>query len=343
MTSYQPYVSTSAINKPIPANPPIHPDSAKMISTANDWLLGGTPADASKEWIGPRQRCIYYRGDLSKLPRVDVYVNYIPGTGYRCVTKPISMPMPSWFLPILQGKAPTGISQDRNVILVDTATGDVWETWHLTPPGMASMNVTCSTTRWNAIICNHYPADVVSHTGYDGPLSPSPASASKIHYAAGLLVPEDFADLTVGSVIPHALTLTAHCGSNGTAHPKFVLPARGGDGVMAGGIPYGARVQLDPAIDVAKHTSVIAKPEPWRSGLIKILLTLQARGLILDDKSGGIGTGGLTACHPASVAQGSFPNFKYPWDAEGWSYANGIPYDLMQHFRVIDWTKWTGA
>lgn len=344
---YQPYTPASAINQKIPSSPTIHPSSASMISAANYWLLGGTSSDAYKEWVGPRQRAIYFRGDPSSLPQVPIYVNFVAGTGYVCASSPkMTMPMPSWFASILSSN---NVSQDRNVVIVDDTTGDVWETWHVTPPNMATQNVSCSTSRWNAIVANLYTADTVSHTGYDGSIYPfSPGAAAKIHYPAGLMVPEDFADLTVGSVIPHALRLTSKCGSTGATWPKFVLPARGGDGRSSIGIPYGARVQLNPSLNIETWPSVLTKSQPWRGALIKILKTLQVYGLILTDGTAGTGAGGLEAAHPSSVVQGTYnggTGFKYPWDTAGygWSYKNGIPYDLMSHFRVIDWNVWTGA
>lgn len=344
--AYRPYVDTSTYNTPIPASPPIHPLSSQMISGANYWLLGGTAQDQYKEWLGPRWRTLYWRGDVSTLPTVPVYVNFKSGTGYVCATTPkLNMPMPASFANILQGNSAHPVSGDLIVTIVDTVTGDEWEAWKITPPGMASQNISCNNARWNAITCNYFPHDVTQHNGYD---LVSAVSESYIHMPAGLMIPEDFAVANDASAMNHALACFTHCDANGTNTPRFVAPAHAGNGFNDTGIPYGGRIQLDPSLNIDTWPSVNAKSEPWRSALKKILKTMQTYGFLMVDGTGGIGAGGLAACHPDSLTAGIYNGtntFKYPWDAAGygWSYANGIPYDLMDNFRVIDWTQWTGT
>lgn len=317
-----------------------------MISTSNDWLLAGTAEDQYKEWLGPRWRTLYWRGDTTQLTKVPVYVNFVSGTGYVCATSPkLNMPMPSWFATILEGNSSHPVSGDLIVTIVDSNTGDEWEAWKITPPGMASQNITCNANRWNAITCNYFPADVKSHNGYD---LISAVSESYIHMPAGLMIPEDFAVPGDTSPMNHAMAMFTHCDANGTNTPRFVPPGHAGSGFNDTGLPYGSRVQLDPTLDIDNWASVNAKSEPWRSALKKILKTQQIYGIFMVDGTGGIGAGGMAAAHPDSLVGQTYngtTNYAYPWDVAGygWSYSNGIPYDLMSHYRVIDWTTWTGV
>lgn len=343
MTSYRPYIAASALNKPIPTPAPIHPDSSKMIAATVN-ALGGAG-------LIPNKRGIYYRGDLSKLPTVPVYVNYDPAKGYVCASSPkLQMPMPAWFVPILKGQDNVVVNQDRNVVLVDPATGDVWETWHLTPPGMTPKdNPSCPTNRWNAALCNHYKADL-STVGYPLSGNPSGASSTKIHYALGLVIPDDFADCFAGSdpgtAVPHAIRCSGPAGDGSGGIPHFVPPARHGDGIVPGAIPEGARWQLDPKLDVAKWPSVNALREPQRSAMKKLLRGFQIYGGFWGDRSKGGGS--IESCNPLSVAQGTpyGSGYKLPWEAAGYRWGtaeSGSPADLMSHCRVIDWNKWTGV
>ena len=330
-----PFLPTSAINQPIPANAPISPDSAAMIQNNPNWVL---PASSPyREWLGPRQRTIYARVTLSSAPTVQMYVNYSDTGGYRCATTPVTVPVPSNVQSILENQAGY-VDNDRATWIVDE-NGDAWEGYHVTGPGVASRDITCPSNRWNAVRYDYWPGIEATGLGYGSKIG---ASASHIQLGAGLIRPEDM-QLPTGSTLGHALRINACLGADGTyaGHPKYVGPATSGDGTISGaaGIPYGARVQLDPSIDVETWPSVNAKADPWREGLKKILRTLQVYGAIVVDHSCPVGSGGLESVNAAAAAP-----YVMPWEQAGygWSYGDGIPYDLMSHFRVIDWTKWTG-
>jgi hypothetical protein len=347
--SYRPYVSVSAFNTPIPANPPVHPGSSKMISAANNWILSST--NTLREWLGPTARTAYYRGDTSKLAKVEMYANRNGWVG----AGPFAMGMPSWASAVI---GPTCESGDGYIVIVDSVTGDVWECWHTTPPGYTPRDSGYPSNRWNCSAYRHWTGDTLTRKGYSSTYSasdPPATSGSKIHMAAGMLVPEDFADCWAGSdpgtAVPHMMRLNSFCGSSGVNYPKYVKPATGGDGRQPYGIPAGARVQLDPAIDVANWPSVNAKREPWRSALKKILRGLQQYGITQVDSYSAAGYGDIDCVSATSVAKGGSTyavGYKFPWDAAGYGWyhsvgGDGIPYDLMPHFRVIDWTKWAGA
>lgn len=349
-TAYRPYISTSAFNILIPASPPIHPGSSNMISTLNNWLFGST--DSRREWLGPTNRTAYYRGNTSLLPSISMYANNNGWVG----AGPFTMGMPSWMATVI---GPTCQSGDGNVVVVDSSTGDVWECWHTTPPGYTARNSGFPSTRWNCSAYRHWPADTTTRKGYNlGTYSisnPPGTSGSKIQLSAGMLVPDDFADCFAGSdpgtAVPHMMRLDSFCGSNGANYPVHVPPATMGDGAQAYGIPAGARVQLDPALNVGTWPSVNAKREPWRSALKKILRGLQQYGVTQVDGYGAAGYGDIDCVGADSVVRGGdnyAVGYKFPWEVAGYGWyhligGNGIPADLMPHFRVIDWTIWSGV
>lgn len=321
-----------------------------MVSATNNWLLSAT--NSSREWLGPTNRTDYFRGDTSTLPSISMFANNNGFVG----AGPFTMGMPSWMASVI---GPTCQSGDSNVVIVDSITGDVWEMWHTTPPGFAPRNSGFPSTRWNCSAFRHWAGSTLTGLGYNlgtyTASNPPGTSGSKIQLAAGMLVPEDFADCfsgtDPGTAVPHMMRLDSFCGSNGATNPVFVAPATQGDGQQSQGIPAGARVQLDPSIDVSTWASVNAKAEPWRSGLKKILRGLQQYGIVQVDSYGAAGFGDIDCVGQNSVAQGGdtyAAGYKFPWDAAGygWSHTiggDGIPYDLMSHFRVIDWTQWTGT
>lgn len=358
-TGYRPYVSTSAFNTPIPAGVAIHPQTSSMISATSHWLLAGGAYDAYKTWLGPRQRLLYYRGDTSALSTVPVYANWTPTGGFACATTPtLNMPMPSNFASVLVSSS---IDADRFVCVVDSVTGDVWEAAQMTPPGTApTYHIVCDSSRWNVNEgLNYYPQDTVLGTGYaelgnTGQIHLGFPSESHCHAPSGILIPEDFADCFTGSdpgtAVEHRIYfITEVCQNGAGTFPKFVAPARGGVGTSESlGIPYGAVVQLDPSLDIANWPSLNALSSPWREGAKKLCRGLQKYGMQIQDDTGGIGAGGLSACNASGLAPYSYngqTGWKYPWDAAGygWSYANGLPYDLMSHFQVVDWNFWTGT
>lgn len=325
-----PFSPNSVINIPIPASPPIHADSNAMIQANPNWLLGAT--NANREWIGPRQRTAYFKIIRSSTPTGDMYVNFVDFQGYACATTPRVVPIPTAMAALF---GTTSASFDRNLWMADE-NGNAWEGYRVTAPGVASMDTSCTSSRWNAVRFDSWPGEEATGLGYGHGLG---GSGSKIQMGAGLIRPEEMA-LPAGSNLGHVIKLDGFVGANGgtSGHPRFVFPAGSGDGQQTGtkGIPMGARLQLDPSIDVETWPSVNAKAEPWREGLKKILRTMQIYGVMPVDSTSAPGAGGIESVYQQS--------YSLPWiDAGyGWGIANGIPYDLMSHFRVIDWNLWDG-
>jgi hypothetical protein len=333
--SFIPFSSGSAFNQKVPADPPIHRDSDQMLSASNWWLLDGVirPSDGAdctpwKEWLGPRDRAYYWRGDAQQLPTHQVSVNYSDSVGYQCGASRVSTPMPAEWEPLFAGGSYDGI-----IWVVDAATGDSWESYRLTPPGTATMDIDCDPSGWNAVRLDLFPGEEKTGVGYGYGIG---QSGSDILTGLGLLRPEHFLDLTPRT-LGFALRGNWNCGSGGNNHPVAVGPAGDGDGRQPYGIPMGARVQLDPALDILTDPDVNQRPEPLRSALKIIGLTLQTHGIVGVDSSGDAGAGGIEAADHRYWQQGTCP-----WDGVG-DYQRGIPYSWMKRFRVIDWQQWTGA
>jgi hypothetical protein len=329
-----PFLPTSKVNTAIPANPPIHPDTALMIQNNPDWVIPtGDPAYPYREWIGPRADAFYSRIVAATTPTVTVHVNYDDVRGPGCDRHIVTLPLPA----LIQQAFTAGTLANKNGYgwIVDEH-GNAWEPCYLTPPGVPPATAGCDPNRWNALRVDYWPAIETAGNGYGTSYG---CSASHIQTGAGLIRPEDIGGATLG----HVLKIKGNLGADGSTagHPKAVGLGTASDGRISGarGIPYGARLQLDPSIDVTAWPSVIAKAEPYRTTMIAILRTLQTYGASVTDSGGWLrGSGGLDAADPVSVQP-----FVFPWQQAGygWGYDNGIPYDLMPRFRVIDWNKWT--
>jgi hypothetical protein len=104
---------------------------------------------------------------------------------------------------------------------------------------------------------------------------------------------------------------------NNTKAGGPVAPATGSDGwsTLAGAIPEGARVQLDPSLDLDSLGLT-----PWQKTIAR---ALQEYGMLLVDTGGGFG---LQAQWTGSTSA------SYPWGAANYAY---MPDNLIQKLRVI--------
>jgi hypothetical protein len=161
--------------------------------------------------------------------------------------------------------------------------------------------------RWAAEWGGALPAE---GTGvYSGGLA---ARASGFSAGAGLIQPEE---LRAG-LIPHALVFAYPYTRSGGP----VAPATNSDGrsAVSFALPQGARVQLDPQINLNELDLSPAERT--------IAQALQRYGMILGDSSGGFT---LYAVHPRSQSPGSFNDLFPP---ETWVNLSKIPAD---RFRVL--------
>jgi uncharacterized protein YkwD len=311
------YSQTSALNTLIPVNPPIHPDSSRMVGP--EWIdnrfLG-------VDWLGPftnrSKPAIWYA--TTSTPLVPVQVNFP-----HCNTRVDWVPIPA-------GSQIMDTNRGENVASVLVSDGTEWNAYGLTPPGRAPMlydGIDCSANhRWQTL--SMAKVDPWTNKGYG---IWGGHGGSRINNAAGALRQYD-AGRPAGGDFGHALSIRYWntCGP-AAGHPRYVPPATTGDGTTntAYCIPMGARVQLDPEVDCDSHTEMAAQEE-WMRQMCR---TFQTYGAIIVDTGANV-----EAQQPMSTS------FRFPWADECgvWNSTTcGLPDDLAARFRIIDWRYWTGT
>jgi hypothetical protein len=303
------YAANSPWNTPLPADPPIHPDSAQMIGGVYTDTYGvhAWVPQGGVNWLGPRN-----------LARNFAYVATATAVTFRRPDgSTITIPLPAGF------KYPATY-ETRTSIQVDD--GRTFILYHLAPPSGGG-------TVWTADLA------IQTRGGWQGradyldsrplPGQPGFQGAAGFNFDAGIVMPDE---LQAG-LIRHALHIDISSASDGSVHPKAVYPA---DPVLGAGwptpgvtaMPVGARVQLDPAVNCATWPSIQATP--W---MVTVCKAAQTYGAIVGDTATHQGGGdGFQVQLPALLPAG----YTWPWGtAQG--YQAGLPADLMARFRVIDW------
>jgi hypothetical protein len=211
---------------------------------------------AMEEWSIP----VYYADASTPRHDVPLTVDWAPVGTLRDV------PIPS--------EARADPMEDAHLTIVDRSTGCVYDFWGASGSGSGL------SARWG----NALPAD--GDGIYDGGMA---SRASGFSAGAGLVTAEE---LRRGS-IEHALVF---------AYPETrsggpVAPATKSDGRTdsSSALPQGARVRLDPSIDLT--TFGLNKAE------LTIARAIQEYGMILGDTSGAFT---IYAQHPQSLAGGAF-------------------------------------
>ncbi|WP_354699548.1 hypothetical protein [Paraconexibacter sp. AEG42_29] len=233
-------------------------------------IASGAPLDArSSQWIGGLGRSTPYLNgpDNRFAPPVYPVTSQTPLRTVRCkfcgaytggggtdYADTVQVPIPDNAVP--------DPSADGHLALVDAERGQEWNLFQ------ASRN---SDGSWNAGGAGHFNLKGDGHQ--DNVLGGGSATASHLPLSQAISVPEVLTAITDGSyLIPHALSF----GAPNVDGRCWVYPALGSDGGTAGGLPEGARIQLDPSLDVSMllpAARVIAR-------------TLQVYGAYLRDQSG---------------------------------------------------------
>ena len=295
-------------------------------------------------WLGPRggpglgaAPAVAY--PTSSTPNVTVQINF-PGS---CnAGSPVTVAIPAG--------TDVGTGNSENKLTVMLPNGEEWDFFDITPPNTATFNYTneggpasCAPNgNWQAL-------EAVKHSpGWTGPGSTSAQwSDSNIPFGAGIIRKRDIVNTPAGGNWGHALMIdySNNCARSGSPYPSFVYPATTSDGNMihtsSSCTPMGARWQLDPSINIDTWPSLVGKPE-WLKQLCR---TLQVYGGITGHSavSQGNGDGIWTEWY------GNLGGWKFPWQdqttgaiANYYSPSMNLPPDLLSHFRVINWTQWTG-
>ena len=271
------YSSTSVWNTPIAASETIDANSSDMVSTLVANANASGFAIAAKSWTVP----IYYADATT--PKTNIALT----SGWGAVSKMANVPVPANARP-----DPAG---DAHMMIVDRSTNCEYDFWKASQAASGS---------WSAQWGN-----TTTTTG-DGrfPFGLS-ARASGFALGAGLILPNEISN----GRIDHAL---AFAYSNAKAGgPIFPATSSDGSSTISGAIPEGARVQLDPTLnlDALGLTS-------WQKTVAR---ALQIYGMFLVDHGGALS---LYAQNSSTTTSA------YPWGDQTYAY---LPTSIVSRLRVL--------
>lgn len=279
------FAADSPFNTPIPASPAIRANSSAMIA------LAITDASVPARVLATGDYGVSYAiaKDTDPLNTVDVDTSF----GYGADYDPGQFPIPASATPAAGGDHHLAVFHDGKEL-------DQW---------VASR---VDATHWLA--GSRYVFDYVNGSGV-APADRFGQTSSNFALAVGLIRPEEIAR----DLIDHALVFTTPNTAN-----YYVAPATHGDGHSTdpNAMPLGARIQLDPTVDVDALAI-----KPWEKTLCR---ALQTYGAFCRD------TGGAFAfVAETSVGRGSADI----WSAVGIAptddfYSAAFPWGSL---RVIDW------
>lgn len=273
----------SPYNKPIVASPQIHPLSDQLVSSLRDRVGAHGFVIATSAWSIPAFSA------TKDTPRSSVKLD----AGWSPWRRIDSVPVPKNAFADSEG--------DGHLAIIDKRRNLVWEFWQMKKRGDG----------WHA---SWGTAVRLNGSG----IHPHGISArgSGFSLLGGLIWPHEMA----AGRIDHALVFS----TDPTLRNTFVPPATesDGDGMIGNLLPEGARLQLDPSIDLGslnltRHERTIAK-------------ALQTYGMYLVDN--GSRSIALYAVHPRSFRG----TYHYPWKLNGGiAYLRNIP---VSSLRVIDYS-----
>jgi hypothetical protein len=269
------YADSSPFNSPIPANAEVDLNSTTLVQTLVQSANEKGWPVASGAWTVP----VYYADAQTK--RYDVVFDSSWNNGRIMY----GVPIPDAAVPDPEG--------DHHLAVVDRSTNCEWDLW----------NARKTASGWRAGQGNRLELEGAGFT-------PSSARVSGFGLLAGLIRPEEIQQ----GVIDHALVF----GYPYTDRDGSVWPAvSGGAGAstLPGAIPIGARVQLNPALNLDALGL-----NPWQKTIAR---ALQRYGMYLGDTAGALT---LYAQHWRSTSVG------YPWGQS--TFAN-LPPSVAPHLRVL--------
>lgn len=274
------YAPTSPFNTPIPANARVDPNSPRYVAGLKEAAEGRGITIALRKWTVP----VYQAGRAT--PRVNVQLT----ASWRSADWMQNVPIPPSAAPDPGG--------DAHMTVVDRTSGCEFDFYDARTAG----------GKWSADWAN---ALLLAGRGtYPGGNS---ARGSGFSNLAGLIWPQELK----ARVIQHALMFSyPHTSARGA-----VAPATETDGASAraDALPEGARLQLDPGLDLARL--------PLRPYERTIARALQRYGMYLGDTGGGLG---LYAVHPQSFRSDRYAGLLPPVD---YPQLPNIPID---RFRVLE-------
>jgi hypothetical protein len=204
------FADTSAFNNPIGGNVTLDPNSSAMVANLSS---GDRPGIANTGDFGYP---IYYADASTPRYRIDCTMDW-----GRCDLENEPVPIP--------GNARANKGSDGKLQIIDLTSGKAYELWQYRND--------FATASWG-----HINSDIHNGDGRPG------ATGAGVSQIAGIV---RLSEVRAG-VIDHALTFsTRFCQGPGDG-PNYRYPATKSDGKWhgTGAVPEGARIQLDPAVNV---------------------------------------------------------------------------------------------
>jgi hypothetical protein len=284
------YSRFSAFNRPIGETPVIDPNSSAMVDTLVASANARGFAIASNEWTVP----VYYADATT--PRHDVAIAGQPPGAHYDPAFVHDVPRVMRDVPIPPEAAPDP-QIDGHMTVIDEGSGCEYDLYGASKVG----------STWHALWANRISTR--SNGVYQHGLSTRGTGFAPL---AGMIWPEELQAGRIDHALMFAFPTTRAGGP--------VLPATASDGktVDPNAIPQGARVQLDPELDL--DTLDLTPTERI------IARALQRYGMLLGD------TGGALSLY--AVGAQSFPEYPYGGFLERTdvTYLSGIP---VSRFRVL--------
>jgi len=283
-TGGRPFAANSAFNTTIPNSPALDPNSAAMVANIT---YNTHPGIA---YLYNNGKPIFYAD--SSTPTYTVKCTMSWGT---CPFSGVAVPIPA--------NAKPDTDSDGHMFVINIATHTEYDFWQY------KFNSGSPTTSWGGI------ADINGN----GQSSRGTAYASGTAGSAGLV---RIADINSG-VINHALVFsTSDCAAPASV---FRYPATHSDGKYTGtgAIPEGARVQLDPSINVDSLSNITA-------GEKMVAKALQQYGAYAVDCAGSTGPGGMGYYFEDPREEGvanPYPGVGFGWDYFGMDH---IPWKSLK-------------
>jgi hypothetical protein len=271
-SGWRPFSADSPWNTPIPANPPLQPDTNALITDFANSSPWGVHLDVN---IAGYSIPLYWAD--SATPTYPVVADRVGGEGWG---SGLNYQGVSAQMPIPDGAAPDPQS-DHHLLVVDVQRGIEWGCWDVTLQGPVWRGGVCATADLlGSGVRPPFPATTEPRP--PGPANPwwraVGARACGFPLVAGLI---RVSEIEAGR-IDHALVVAyPHIEAGFFTPPASTGQGANGVGAQKGrGIPCGGRIQFDPAVDLS--TLGLS-----RSGLV-IMRALQEYGAYVGDFSGAL-------------------------------------------------------
>jgi hypothetical protein len=292
----------SLFNAPLPHDAPLDPRSAVLVRRLAEEARRAATINA-RRWstpvyrVGPDAPTVRVQLDAGNAPDLQAALERVP----------------------LPADARAAAGTDGNVVVVQATTDTAWELWRMRRLADGSVHA-----RWAGIVrpLSQHPGvfrDVPAPGGAGGGWRERwfwGVTAAKLVKLGGLITA---AELASGH-IDHALALA-------TPNPRvgvFAAPAQGtdGDGQSVDDLPEGARLRLDPSLDL----DALGLPPLTRA----LAEAAQRYGLIVNNRTGS--TVAFYAEDPKGL--GFDPYTQIFRGTSPWQVAHAFPWDRLQVLRM---------